>query len=289
LISGSTDPKFSHELYNGHSFTIAQNGVQRMRALAKVMAERYPDIVQWGGIMPDISVSTDSWAVFAPSLKQYYKEKGKDITIMDPLLTKFGSPDFKPQIAQLLGTPIQGLFEMEIGSDGITFLKQAKQFGLWNQVKVVAENSLEITMGKTLGSDMPPDVWSPTHWFQDAYPDVAESNHLKEEFTKRRNDPFPGGIVALGDTAVRAFAAAIAEAKSTETKAVIDALKKVTFKTVNGPARFRPEDNLILNDMLVLHLKPDAAAPNWKVTEIQKYEGASLLDPPTPGVAMKKL
>lgn len=284
LIAGSVDPRFSHELFNRHIFTIAHNSIQRSRLIARVMAERYPDVTVWGAKLPDIAVGHDTYAIFEKALREDYKAMhGVDIVMHDPVLSAFGTSDFRPQLAQLLAQPIQGLFGMEIGSDGITFYKQARQFRLWDKVQVLAENSLEITMGKTLGQESPPEAWSPTHWYKSAFPEVEASQNLVRRFEAETGDSEPSGIVSLGDTAVRAFAAAITHAQSTETAAVIDALETVTFEMVNGPASFRPEDHAILNDAVAIKIAPNDTAPFWSVPETIRIAGTELLSAPVPG------
>lgn len=287
MISGAIDPRFSHDLYNPHIFMATQNSIQRVKASAMVLAEKYPDIKIWGSKMPDIAVAHDTWHLFVPAMQEAYKAMhNTDLTIIDPVLSKFGNADFKVQIVQLMSLPIEGLFGMEVGSDGVTFYKQARQLGLWNKVKVLSEHSMEITMGKTLGAETPPDAWCPTHWNPNAFKDVALSNHLVDEYTRRTGDLFPGGNAGAADTGLRALAAGIAAANSTETAAVIAALETVEFECVNGKAHFRKEDHQIVNAVPIVQVKPSDTEPGWHVTDAARYDGGELLPAPTPGEAL---
>ena len=150
----------THELFNRNFFRLADNNYMRCRALARVMAQRFPDVTQWGGVISDISVGRDSWKEFTAGLREFYPALAKKRPGDPGSMTtaKFGTTDYKTQIFRVMQSPAQGVFNLTFGSDMITMWKQAKTLGLSDKVKVVADASGELDLPVILGKDMPTEL-----------------------------------------------------------------------------------------------------------------------------------
>jgi branched-chain amino acid transport system substrate-binding protein len=284
ISTGSPDDRLTHELFNRNCFTTTSSNQMRLKAYAGVLGSQYPDVTVWGAAFPDIAAGHEPYQAFSTYMKRYYSDTlHKDVSFAEPQTPKFGATDFKTQISALMAQPIQGIYTNLFGADGITFMQQAKQLGLFEKVKVVADQGLEFNVGKVLGKSMPPVDWTVSFGYWQGRPDNEEGVALSQYFVDKTGDHYPAGLATFGYAAVKAYAAAIEAAKSTETKAVIDALEKVKFQTVRGPSYFRPEDHRIMDDIDICKLGPKDTEPFWEVKTFVKVPGASVVGPPAPG------
>ncbi|MCL7466730.1 ABC transporter substrate-binding protein [Phaeovulum sp. NW3] len=274
---GSGEEPLTHEQFSGYYFPTVPNNYTRNSALAKLMVEKFPDVTSWTSIYPDITVGKSSWERMAYSLKEHYAAAGKEITIHDPVTPKYGATDFRNQIVELMASPASGLHNVLFGNDGVTFFKQAKEFGLDEKFSCISEQSLDLDLPKSLKGNMTKNTWSSSFWQPGAFPDSAASNALFDAYVAETGDKYPHGFNSTANTGVLAFAAALeATGGDSSTGAVIDALKSVRFDSPTGMTYFRPEDHQIINSGTVFNAVPDSLNDNgWSIAEVAKvgYEG----------------
>jgi branched-chain amino acid transport system substrate-binding protein len=134
---------------------------------------------------------------------------------------------------------------------------------------------------------MPPVDWTITYGYWQGLPANLEGQALTKAFIDKTGDHYPSGLATFAYTAVKAYAAAIEAAKSTETMAVIEALEKVKFQTVTGEVYFRPEDHRVIEDIGICRLGPKDTEPFWEVKELVRVPAASVVGPPAPGKPVK--
>jgi branched-chain amino acid transport system substrate-binding protein len=91
VATGSNDDRLTHELFTRNFFTTAENNYMRLRAFSQHLAKRHPDATAWTSIFPDVSIGHASWKRMATSLQEAYKTTGKEVRLIDPILTKFGA------------------------------------------------------------------------------------------------------------------------------------------------------------------------------------------------------
>lgn len=287
--AGSGEEALTHEQFSGHYFPTVPNNYTRNSALAKVMVEKYPDVTTWTSIYPDVTVGKSSWDRMAHSLKQHYAAAGKEITILDPVKTKYGATDFKNQIVELMASPATGLHNVLFGNDGVTFFKQAKEFGLDTKFGGISEQSLDMDLPKTLKGGMTANTWSASFWRPEAAQDSAASKALFDAYVKETGDNFPHGFNSTANTGICAYAAAIeATGGDTATPAIIAALKAAKFDCPTGMAYFRPEDHQIISNGAFFNAKPDGADSNgWAMGDVVKVGYEGLASPATPGQEFK--
>ncbi|HWL57585.1 MAG TPA: ABC transporter substrate-binding protein [Paracoccus sp. (in: a-proteobacteria)] len=283
--SGSGEETLTHDQFSGYYFPTVPNNFSRSSAHARLIAERYPDVTAWTSIYPDVTVGHSSWERMSHGLKKHYAALGKEIEFLDPVTPKYGATDFKTQIVQLMGSPATGLHNVLFGSDGVTFFKQAKEFGLDQKLSCISEQSLDVDLPKTLKGAMPLNTWSVAFWHPDAFPESAASKALYDAYVAKTGDKFPHGFNATANTGILAYAATLnANGGDTGTKAVIAALKTVSFDAPTGMTRFRPEDHQILTHCAAFNAVPDAeSSEGWKVEGVTKLSIDELVNPPAPG------
>ncbi|HWK64568.1 MAG TPA: ABC transporter substrate-binding protein [Rhizobiaceae bacterium] len=287
MTIGSVADSLTHESFNRNFFRITDSAYSRAQAQAQLVAERHPDVTNWGGILPDVEFGHALWRSYSAGLKKFYPSIAKtEVEITDPVLFKWGAIDFKNQIASLVRQPVQGLYQSLTGEDLLTMLNQARPFGLAKKVKVFMDLSGEILFAKTLKQNLPNNFWSGSHWYYESYQDIKAGRELYEAYVQRTGDKVPTGYVGPAHMAITAYAHAIQAAGNTETDAVIAALENVNFESAKGPLSFRKEDHQVVADINIIKLGPKEEEPGWAVESHVKLPGADLLGPATPGKAI---
>ncbi|MBX3597703.1 MAG: ABC transporter substrate-binding protein [Rhizobiaceae bacterium] len=287
ITIGSVADSLNHESFNRNFFRITDSAYSRAQAQARLVAEKHPDITNWGGILPDVEFGHALWRSFSAGLKKFYPELAKtEAQITDPVLFKWGAIDFKNQIASLVRQPVQGLYQSLTGEDFLTMLNQARPFGLADKVKVFMDLSGEILFAKTLKQNLPNNFWSGSHWYYESYQDIKAGRDLYTAYVERTGDKTPTGYVGPAHMAINAYAHAIQAAGNTETDAVITALENINFESAKGPLSFRKEDHQVVADINIIRLAPKDEEPGWKVEDHVKLPNAELLGEATPGKAI---
>lgn len=109
------------------------------------------------------------------------------------------------------------------------------------------------------------------------------NDRLYKDYVARTGNKNPLGWLAEGHNAVYAYKAVIEKAKSTETAAVIAALKGLTWDSATGPRTMRGEDNQALYTIQQIRVAPAQNSDGWEVTEIKKYPSKDVIELPSPG------
>lgn len=278
----------THESFVPNYFRVSDNSYMRYRALARVMAEHHPDVTTWAGIFPDAAYGHQSWDGFVDGLKEFYPSiAGKQVEILDPVLTKFGATDFKPQITTLMRSQATGLFNNTNGADAVTFLSQAATMGMGGKFQAFADGANEFNVPKALGKRMLPNFWAAMHWYYGGYQDNPVGKQLYEDYVARTGDKLPIGYVEQGHAAVLAYANAIRAAGSSAGPAVVKALEGMTFDTAKGKRTFRKEDHQAVLDVNFITFGVDDGEQGWTVSEFVRIPGEEVIEPPSPGAVLE--
>jgi branched-chain amino acid transport system substrate-binding protein len=284
IATGTGDESLTHDLFTPHFFTAAVGNYVRNSAGAKVMADKYPDVTTWTGIIPDISIGHGSWERMAAGLKEHYAAAGKEITILDPIVAKYGSTDFKNQIVQLMASPATGLHSVLFGNDGVTFFQQASQFGLDKKFQAITEQALDLDLPKAMKQNMPQNTWTFSFWNPAAYPDSAEAQALLAAYKEKEGNEHPHAFSSLSHTAIKAYAAALEKTGGdTDTAKIIDALENVQIDSVTGPAYFRKEDHQIINSGTYFNAVGADNPDGYELKDIVVVDYGPITPPPAPG------
>jgi branched-chain amino acid transport system substrate-binding protein len=276
--------KLTKENFNRHYFRVTDNPYMRERFQARAIAERYPQVTTWSGLIPDHEYGRTTWNCFEEGLLEYYPSIAKkEPTITQPLKTQYGAPDYRNVIGSAMGLPAEGFFVSLYGGDAVTMFKQAQPYGFYKKAKVIVDSSNEFVVARAMKHELP-DMWVGSHWYAGAFKDVPLSNAVLAEVIKRTKDNYPSGWVGEGHAAVMAYVKAIQESGSTETQPLISALEKVSFDTVCGPRTFRKEDHQAIKPMVLYRLRGSkSASEGFEVVEFIRKPGEEFLDPATPG------
>jgi branched-chain amino acid transport system substrate-binding protein len=280
--------QLTKELYNRNFFRVGPNSYMQYNGETTLMARQYPDVIRWGGVQNDSAGFKEGWDFMTSTMKVNYKKyANKDVTILDPVLAKPGTTDFRTAINQLGGQNLQGFICMLAGGEAITFLKQAKPFGLLQSVKAVADNALGVLAGSGLKQDVPENFVTSLHWYEDAYKQYPLVADFAKAWKEEMKEPYVNHFSAFGHTAVMGYVGAIKAAKATTTEAVIGALETITFDSVFGPISYRKEDHQLKVGPGYMQFGPQAAEPGFRHVKFTRIAPEDAMEPATPGVAFK--
>lgn len=286
VTSGAGTEKMNHENYSPNVFRVGDSPDTRGRGQARLMAQRYPNVTRWTGLIPDHEYGRTMWSVFVDGLLEFYPAlAGKKPEILDPILTPYGVSDYRNSITQAMRVNADGLFNATYGGDAITLFQQAKGFGLTQRFKVMVDAANEFLVARGMKSALPPH-WTGMHYYPEANKGNPLSDRFIADYTAKTKDSEPMGWAAEAHAGVYALVKAIEKGKSTETKALIGNLKGLTWDSVTGPRTIRPEDNQAIKDTELVFLEPANTEKGYRVAEYVKVDGKSVIFPPSPGKAM---
>ena len=161
---------------------------------------------------------------------------------------KIKETDYTPYLTALMAKKPDAVYAAFGASGLISFMKQAKLFGLFDKIPVFAFALADSLFPKVLKDNMPVGAYAASNylWYYPESP--ANKAFLKRylEYTTKlgKPDPYPSGIGAFGGFCSAMFLTkAITKAGSVKTQEVIKALEGLTIETAVGPVRMRVCDH----------------------------------------------
>ncbi len=194
--------------------------------------------VKWATISPKYEYGYTCWKMFQETLRRLKP----GVSFITESFAPFGTTDFRSHINTIMDASPDGLYSTEWAGELITFVKQAKEAGLFDKVKHVmfpVGAAMDVLEG--LGKEMPDGIWISGRYFF-KYPDNKTNNEWVARFRKRWNH-YPAYVSETGYSAIYAIKAAVEKAGSKETKAVIAALEGMEMDSPAGRRVFRKEDH----------------------------------------------
>jgi branched-chain amino acid transport system substrate-binding protein len=283
LAAGPNNLSITHELYNPNMFRLQLTSVPVFTGLGIVVAQKAPDVRNWVAISSNQQANIDLSNILLRSLKKTHAAKGVDIKIQEAILTKAGAGDFRSQISQIANSGATGVLNALVGSDSLTFYKQAKAFGLDQKAQVFADVSANLSSMVSIASSVPKTVWTPNYWYAQ-----GDNNPVSQELYKsaveRTGTPYPFGFIAFAHDAVIAIAQAAKSANSVDTKPLIAALEAGKPMGAAGPIVFRKADHTYTGEMTFIKFGADPSAKDGiKVFEVVRMPSVEYMEPATPG------
>jgi len=194
--------------------------------------------MKWSTISPKYEYGFTCWKMFQDTLGKMKP----GVSFIAESFAPFGTTDFRSHINTIMDAKPDGLYSTEWAGELITFVKQAKEAGLFDKIKHVmfpVGAAMDVLEG--LGPEMPDNVWISGRYFF-RYPDNKTNNEWVARFRKRWNH-YPAYVSETGYSSIYAIKAAVEKAGSKETKAVIQALEGMEMDSPAGKRVFRKEDH----------------------------------------------
>ncbi len=205
---------------------------------------------RWFTIAGDYSFGRDAAGVFVEFLKKF----DPDVQIVGQAWPKLGEPDYTPNINAIMATKPDAVINWFWGEDITTFLKQASMYGLLDKGKWFSKGLTDYqvmdSVKRSLGGKFPAGLYVLPGYLR-TFPDTKANHDFNDAHVKRYGSP-PIYWTWETYTSCLLLEGAVKKAKTTETEAVVHALKDLTVKSPvgigpNGTVTMRGRDNQLIN------------------------------------------
>jgi ABC-type branched-subunit amino acid transport system substrate-binding protein len=199
-------------------------------------------------------------------------------TVQQALFAPTGTTDFGSYISQL-SKPADGLVVTLYMSDGNSFAKQQKQFGLFDKYKTVIGNGFATDFQLEAQGDSVLNVVNNLSYHY-TIPGARNAEYVKffEQRVKRKPIYTDADIML----AMEVFRAAVIKAKSSEVPAVRKALEGLKANTIFGEVEMRAADHTLIRPagMAKVVMAPDGKSTTFTMRTL--LPGNELYPPPSP-------
>lgn len=242
------------------SFFLAVRDLQMARGLAQVVAEEYPNVEVFDVFGYDYSVGREMWSVFVDELRT---EHGMDVEINQEHFVAFDAADYRSQISAISRglqgeAETRGLFLSMFGAGTASFIQQSEAFDLTSEYAVMLNSGSYYPVARTLDGTAP-EIWSSYDYHPEAF-----DNDMNERFVsdfETAHGRLPVAWSQQGYSAIRAYAAAIEAAGSTDPDDIAAALSDLEFDTPRGTLFMNGDTHLAESDILIKHTIGSSDAP----------------------------
>jgi branched-chain amino acid transport system substrate-binding protein len=190
-----------------------------------------------------------------------------------------GSAEFSAHLPKIQAAKPDVLMSVTPGADNIAFLKQARSFGMDKTMKL-AQPLLWISYLKEGGPELYSDIYGSINWYWELQDTIPSARKFVEASMKKFNMP-PGDYGAYSYSGVLEVARGVELAKSTDSEAVANALRKSpVYDHFKGKQWWRACDNKAMQDMWIVKGRgPGKTKGEWglmdmvtKVAADEKYD-----------------
>ena len=225
----------------------------------------------WNLISPDYAYGH----TYSKKFTEMVQELGG--TVQQSLFAPQGTTDFGSYISQL-GKPADGLMVTLIMSDGNSFAKQQKQFGLFSKYKTVLGNGFATEFQLSAQGDTVLGVLNGLS-YHNTMPGERNAAYVKAFEARNKRKPIYTDADMM--VALEMLRAAIVKAKSTELVPVRNALAGLKTPTIFGEVEMRAADHHLIRQHGMAEV---IATPDGKTTFAMRSvePGPTLFPPPSP-------
>jgi len=177
------------------------------------------------------------------------------------ILHPFGAADYSTFMPRLLSMRPDVLCISNFGRDQANAIKQAVDFGVKQQMKIVVPvilHNQRLAVG--------PDVFEGVVGGSNFYWGLEQTNKTAADFNAAfraaNGGAIPTDYGAYGYAGVSSLLLAMQAAGGTDTDKVIDALEKLSYDLTKGPQHYRKCDHQSVQSVLVLESKKKSAMAN---------------------------
>jgi branched-chain amino acid transport system substrate-binding protein len=191
---------------------------------------------RWAFVYPNYEYGQSAVATF----KTLLKKAQPDVEFVADLATPLGKVDAGSVTQALADAKPDAIFNVLFGADLAKFVREGKTRDLFKGVDVVSLLTGEPEYLDPLKDD------APEHWYVTGYPwyliKTAEHLAFLNAYQQHYND-YPRISSVVGYATIKALAAGLAKAGSTDTEALIKAFEGLEFTSPSGKVAFRAIDH----------------------------------------------
>ncbi len=224
---------------------------------------------KWWIIYADYAWGKQNNAVLQAALK---KNNG---TLLGSTPYPLGNPEFSAHLPRIQAAKPEVLVHVTPGADDIAFMKQMISYGMKQQMKIVSPLHWLVQL-KQGGPELYADTYGGTNFYWEIQDSVPSAKRYVESYQKKFNAP-PGDYGAYAYSAIREVARGVELAKSTDSMAVANALRKnPVYDHYKGKQWWRTCDDKSFQDMWILKGRaPGKTKGEWGLTDVVSRVPAS--------------
>jgi len=206
------------------AFRLGNDAPVPIRGIVKAFSMKFPEIKRWVALVPDYAWGHDCWNLFVEAVNKWMK--GVEVLqVLHPL----GSSDFSPYILKIMDMQPQAFINFDWSGDMITFIKQAKPYGLYKKV-IGAYVSSVTDVCMALKDQMEP-MWCA---LIEGYPFLPWAINFSKAYRKEMGE-WPGSdFTACYYDSLFILKRAIEKAQSTKPDAIAKAMEGLTFEGIGS-------------------------------------------------------
>lgn len=212
-------------------FRTSNNDSALIAPLAQTIAERFPEAGDYSAFGYDYVTGTTQWGLYQDAIRS----EGVDLNVASETFVPIGEQNFGLQVQQLVNgvsDPSTSALYLGTFSSGTgSFLQQAASYDLSSKFAVIVNPGGYYPIARSLNG-LAPNVWNSYDYNYAAFDNDENAQFVEDYQAKTGNLPVDWSYDAY--VGVLAMKAAIEKADSTETAAVVEALKGLTFGTPGG-------------------------------------------------------
>ncbi|MBS7544869.1 ABC transporter substrate-binding protein [Ancylobacter oerskovii] len=177
------------------------------------------------------------------------------------ILHPIGAPDYSTFMPRLRAMKPDILCICNFGRDQANSIKQAVDFGLNKQAKIVVPVLL-YTQRLGIGGEAYEGVIGGANYYWKLQDTLASARAFNEAYRAAYKGAYPTDYGAYGFTGVSSLLLAMEKAGGTDTDKVVAALEALTYDVAKGPQHYRKCDHQSVQSVLVLESKAKADTPD---------------------------
>ena len=206
---------------------------------------------KWWVVYADYAWGKQNNAVFSTAIT---KLGG---TILGSTPYPLGKPEFSAHLPKIQSAKPDAILAVTPGADNVPFLKQAISFGLKKEAKI-AQPLHFLFYTKEGGAEVFQDIYGATHFCHELAETMPQAKRYVDAFVKKFNQP-PDSYSGYGYNGIKEVARGVELAKSTDSDAVANALRKNReYDHYKGKQYWRACDNKSFQDLWILKVRTPA-------------------------------
>lgn len=170
------------------------------------------------------------------------------------LLHPFGVPDYSTFLPRISAAKPDVLCLCNFGRDQANAIKQAAEFGMKQQMKIVAPVLLH-NQRLAAGPDVFEGVVGGSNFYWGLEETIPSAKTLNDDFRAANGGAIPTDYGAYAYTALRSLLQAISIAGAPDPEKVIPALEGLKYDIAKGPQSYRKCDHQSIQSVLILESK----------------------------------
>lgn len=244
VVTQSATDALTGAKFNPYLFSTLSNAMMHSRAGAYFMAPK--PYKKWMCVGPDYNYGHASWKMFIEKLK----ELKPDVEIVGEAFPKLLAKDYAPFIEEVMEVQPDAVWCPLWGGDAVTFIKQAKEKGLFEQAKFVFPVGGALETMIPVGKDMPDGIYMSSRYFFTT-PDSAMNHDFVKAYHEKYNE-YPDYMSGETYAGIYFIKAAVERAGSVDPAKIIEAVERHPFAwaTPEGWKIIRKEDHQAVEDVI---------------------------------------